>query len=246
MSALLWRRFNGPIKLYTDDVGMGYLASKGLEYAWDSVDVDALNSIPKDIDQTEFWAGAKLFALQAESCPVAMVDTDLFVWKDVSRFCENRALVTLHREDLIDCYPPPSGLRIPEGYVFEDWMDWDVKPCNTAFAFFSDDSLKAFYTREAIRFMKGNRGRSTYASSQMVFAEQRLLAMCAHKMRIEIDTLIDDPYDKENKLFTHLWGAKGIARKSVVQRKRLEKALLLKIKEQSESIYIQLNSMFNR
>ena len=224
---------------------MDYLSSKGLEHAWDSIDVDTLNSIPKDIDQTEFWAGAKLFALQAEPCPVAMVDTDLFVWKDVSRFCESRALVTLHREDIIDCYPPPSGLHVPEGYAFEDWMDWDVKPCNTAFAFFSDGSLKAFYTKEAIRFMKGNSGRSTYASSQMVFAEQRLLAMCAHEMRLEINTLIDEPYDLQNDIFTHLWGAKGIARHSVVQRKRLEEALLLKIKELSESTYIQLYSKFN-
>ena len=243
LSALLWKKFNGPIKLYTDDAGLDYMKSVGLASLWDIINVDTLNSIAKDIDQKVFWAGAKLYALRAESAPVAMIDTDLFIWKDISSYCNHKKLVTLHREDLIECYPPIEGLNVAEGYSFKDWMDWTVKPCNTAFAFFSDEYFKSFYVDEAIRFMKGNNNPSTYASSQMVFAEQRLLSMCAKHYGIVINTLIEDPYDTKNELFTHLWGAKGIARDNRKQRKRLERALLEKIKCLSEEYYNRLCSL---
>ena len=120
MSALLWKKFNGPIKLYTDDAGLDYLKSVGLASLWDIINVDTLNSIAKDIDQKVFWAGAKLYALRAESAPVAMIDTDLFIWKDISSYCNYKKLVTLHREDLIECYPPIEGLNVAEGYSFKD------------------------------------------------------------------------------------------------------------------------------
>ncbi len=109
LSALLWRQLNGPIRLYTDDVGLEFLTSRGLESIWDSIDTNTLSAIPKSINQIEFWAGAKLYALRAENAPVAMVDTDLFIWKDISSYCKGRKLVTLHREDLIECYPPIEG-----------------------------------------------------------------------------------------------------------------------------------------
>lgn len=243
LSALLWKKFNGPIKLYTDEAGIDYITSQGLDSLWDSIDIDTLAGIPKYIDQKVFWAGSKLFALQVEKCPVAMVDTDLFIWKDINPICQDKALVILHQEEFIDCYPPQKSLTTARGYAFQDWMDWSVKPCNTAFAYFSDESLKSFYCYEAVRFMSGNDQPSIYENSQMVFAEQRLLAMCAKKMGVNIFTLIDDPFDKNNTLFTHLWGAKRIARKNNTQRKKLEDALLLKIKDLSEDYFTHLSSL---
>ena len=243
LSALLWRSFNGPIKLYTDAAGLDFLTASGLESLWDSIEVDTLQAIPAAINQQVFWAGAKLFALRAEGAPVAMIDTDLFIWKDISSYCKGKRLVTLHREDLIECYPSKEGLNVAEGYSFKNWMDWTVKPCNTAFAFFLEESFKSFYVDEAIRFMKGNDKPSTYASSQMVFAEQRLLSMCAKYQGIKINTLVEDPYDTNNEVFTHLWGAKGIARNDCKQRKRLEEALLEKIKDLSEDYYKKLCSL---
>ncbi len=237
LSALLWKRFNGGIKLYTDDIGLEYLMSRKLDSLWDSIDDKTLNAIPKTIDQQVFWASAKLFALRVEQCPVAMLDGDLFIWKDIRSFCENKSLVTLHREDLIDCYPPKEQLNTAIGYSFGEWMDWTVRPCNTAFAYFSNESLKSFYISEAIRFMEGNSKPSMIANSQMVFAEQRLLAMCAKEMSVEIVSLVGDPFDSTNDLFTHLWGAKRLVRRDEYQRQRLEEALLRKVKAFSEEYY---------
>lgn len=243
LSALLWKKFNGPIKLYTDEAGRDFVISHSLDSLWDSMDIDTLADIPSDIDQRVFWAGSKLFALKAEKCPVAMVDTDLFVWKDINPICVDKTLVTLHREEFIDCYPPKSELTTAPGYSFQDWMDWTVKPCNTAFAFFSDESLKSFYFQEAVRFMTGNDQPSVYVNSQMVFAEQRLLAMCAKHMGVDVFTLVEDPFDRNNDIFTHLWGAKRIARKDKRQREKLENALLSKIRGLSEDYYNQLLSL---
>ena len=94
-----------------------------------------------------------------------------------------------------------------------------------------------FYISEAIRFMEGNSKPSMIANSQMVFAEQRLLAMCAKEMSVEIVSLVGDPFDSTNDLSTHLWGAKRLVRRDEYQRQRLEEALLRKVKAFSEEYY---------
>ena len=71
----------------------------------------------------------------------------------------------------------------------------------------------------------------------MVFAEQRLLAMCAKHMGVAIGSMVDDPFDSSNDLFTHLWGAKRLARRNKQQRIKLENAILCKVKALSEDYY---------
>ena len=39
--------------------------------------------------------------------------------------------------------------------------------------------------------------------SQMVFAEQRIVSMCAKKMNIPIYHFLDDPFQADNSIFTH-------------------------------------------
>ena len=81
LSALMWRRYNGSIKFYTDSESYAWFAGHDLLDIWDAgVDTDVLDAIPSSINQEIFWAASKLFALRAESAPVAMVDTDLIIW----------------------------------------------------------------------------------------------------------------------------------------------------------------------
>lgn len=108
-----------------------------------------------------------------------MLDIDLFVWQDIRELCRNHQLITLHREDLIDCYLPKNKLSVADGYAYPEGLDWSIKPCNTAFAYFADNSFKDLYVQEAIRFMRGNTNKSNDGNARMVFAEQRLLAMLA-------------------------------------------------------------------
>ena len=242
LSALMWRKLNGPIKFYGDRAACRWLDGLGLLDLYDSVDDKALEAIPSDINQEIFWAGAKLFALRAEKAPVAMVDTDLIIWKPLENLLHG-PLTVLHREDLIECYIRKEYLKIRPGYVFDPAWDWTVRPCNTAFAYFGDDVFKNRYVEKAVDFMQGNGEYPKEMVSQMVFAEQRLLAMEACKEGLPIATLVDDPFEKGNDIFTHLWGAKNIARNDERECRALVTALMNKIRGENLYIYEKLRKL---
>ena len=245
LSALLWRKNCGTIKLYTDSVFYAFITSNGLTDCWDGgIDTSIIEAIPPSVNQKVFWAAAKLFALRDAEAPVAMVDGDLFFWRNISKMIDPECVTVLHREDFLECYVSKELLGIPPGYQFDKRWDWKQYPCNTAFAYFPQDEFKDTYTEEAIRFMTGNLGEDAKPSSQMVFAEQRILPMCAKCNNIPVKTLIDDPFDDKNTLFTHLWGAKGRAMKNKKDMKKLVSAIKERIKELDNDIYNRMNDIF--
>ena len=50
--------------------------------------------------------------------------------------------------------------------------------------------------------------------SQMVFAEQRLLSICADYKKIPVQYLLPDPFSNTNETVVHLWGFKGMLRQN--------------------------------
>ena len=247
LSSLLWKRYNGPIKLYTDSIGYDYYDKLGLLNLWDSVDVDTLNRIPESIDPEIFWAAAKLFAIRNEKGPVVMMDTDLLVWKTLDELKKEK-IVAFHRESLnIDCYIPYEFLKKREGYQIDSQFDWSVSPCNTALTYFNDDTFKNFYTETAIDFMTDNKERPMEMISQMVFAEQRLFSMCAEKLGLHPHTFLPFEYNGECDDFTHLWGAKGIARTDESFHKELCTSLVNAIHREFEEYIIpeQVEQLIN-
>jgi len=59
---------------------ISYVKSKSLETLWDNI-----YEIPNyDINREMFWAGGKIFALREQKTPIAMIDTDMIVWSDIS------------------------------------------------------------------------------------------------------------------------------------------------------------------
>ena len=242
LSAVMWRKLNGPIRFYGDKAACDWLESRGMTGLYESVDDQVLEAIPPQVNQEVFWAGAKLYAIRAEKAPVAMVDTDLIVWKCLEGMLHD-PLTVLHREDLIECYIKKEDLKIRPGYSFDPDWDWTVRPCNTAFAYFGDEVFKNRYVEKAIDFMWDNGDYPKEMVSQMVFAEQRLLAMEAVKSGVQIHDLIDNPYREDNTLFTHLWGAKNIARVHPDQNTLLVQAMMNKLRVEDESVYIKLRRL---
>lgn len=230
LSALMWRKCNGPIKLYTDDIGLEYYQTLGLTDLWDGgIDTETISNIPDSIDQNIFWAGAKLFALKNEGALVALIDTDLIVWTDLNEILSKEKFACLHREEFVECYLPLELLKRRKGYAPDPKWDWSVNPCNTAFAYFGDKELLEYYTTRSIDFMTDNKEMPCELVSQMVFAEQRVVAMCAKALDIPIYAFLNDPYQDNNDIFSHLWGAKNIARDRRSQRVALCCALMKKI-----------------
>ena len=86
-------------------------------------------------------------------------------------------------------------------------------PLNTSIAYFGDEDFKNYYAKESVRFMQYERDTLDNGSWCMVFAEQRILGMCAASWNISVKTYLeyDRPLEKQD-LVTHLWSAKGLLR----------------------------------
>ena len=57
--------------------------------------------------------------------------------------------------------------------------------------------------------------------TNMVFAEQRLLSMCAERKKIKINEImtLEELFNENQKLFTHTWGYKQEIRNDFKKRK---------------------------
>ncbi|MCD8390212.1 MAG: hypothetical protein LUD03_00005 [Firmicutes bacterium] len=208
LSALKWREHNGKITMFTDSAGYEYYAENNLLSLWDGGVSVSLNAMP-DINSDMFWAGGKIFALGQCSAPVAMIDTDFIVWAPLA-FDNLPALTVIHSEDIYpDVYPPREHFKMKSGYRFDKDWNWSKRPLNTAFTVIKSEELLQYYTKSAMDFMQ-NAEDADDNLTYMVFAEQRLLAMCADKMGVEVKELsnLENLFRDGERYFTHIWGMK--------------------------------------
>lgn len=207
LSAASWKKRAGEIVLCCDNAYAEYYDKIGLSGLWDEVII----CVPDDlegIDPEMFWAGGKLFALRHNTAPVVMLDTDFIVWEPPIFGDE---IIAAHRENISDGIYPPLSYFKTNGAVIPDFGE-DVLPLNTAFLYVPDNDFKEFYTAQAIAFMKSAKRGGDYLK-YMVFAEQRLVAMCADFTGTPVKTLLDkDNLFRPQNDFTHLWGAKQAMR----------------------------------
>ena len=207
LSALKWREKNGTITMVTDSTGFEFYKSRNMLGLWDEVRTD-LDSIPDTIDANMFWASGKLFALKSAKTPVAMLDTDFIVW-DRLAFDNLGDLTAIHSEELYsDVYPDIYHFEMRRGYVFNPDFDWRIKPLNTAFYVLKNENLRNLYVSEAEKIMEyTDKGDNlTYR----VFAEQRLLPMCANMLGIQTKefSTLEKLFCDGERYFTHIWGMK--------------------------------------
>jgi hypothetical protein len=210
LSALSWRKHNGSIKMVSDAVGTEYYRNLGLAHIWDS-GIDPILDILIDdsINPLSFWAAGKIFALKEQNTPCVMIDTDFIVWKPLATAIKNETLVVAHCEDInAEIYPDKNFFIMDKNYQFPLEWDWKVLPCNTALMYIADEWFKEYYTSESIRFMQ-NLMETKDTTAEMVFAEQRLLAMCAAAKGITIKTFLDMNSLDTQASFTHIWGLKN-------------------------------------
>lgn len=205
LSALKWKEKNGKIKLCADETAMKYydkMGILGLYNETENVEVD------NDIDPQMFWAAGKLFALKDQKAPVAMIDTDFIVWDEIL-FDKLGECTVIHFEELYpDVYPGRSGFSMRKDYEWPD-LNWELPACNTAFTVIKSQQFIDYYTDTAIKFMKYSENTGD-PLKYMVFAEQRLINMCAEKLGIEVRAFshLARLFEHGEKCFTHIWGMK--------------------------------------
>lgn len=205
VSALSWRSFGDKIDLITDTIGAEYINSLGIGDIWNNIRV----LVPLDLEGINprmFWAAGKLFALREVDAPLVMIDTDFIVWKK-PELPENR-IVAAHRENITpSVYPDFDYFKFKIPFSFEN-MDSSVLPMNTAFLYLPDEDFKQYYVNRSIAFMKSAAQCDDYLC-YMVFAEQRLLSICAEEKKFGSQVLMDkDQLFFPQNNYSHLWGAK--------------------------------------
>jgi len=239
LSALMWQKHNGSISLYTDKTGYEFLRDRELLGLWDGgVNTEVLETTDYPIDAEVFWAAGKLIALEKQAAPCVMLDTDLIVTRPLHKLLKNQKITALHPEELNgEAYLSPEVLKCPRDFSFPAFYNWEVLPSNTAFLYIADERFKDFYVGQAKRFMFHNTARPMEMVSQMVFAEQRLLSICADYKKIAIQYLLPNPFSTTNETVVHLWGFKGMLRQNenlqAVYCKQLIKTLGIELEANS-------------
>lgn len=95
LSALWWKKLNGPIKLITDNEGLARYQETGLIEVYDSYDVDLLESYDGN---PKLWTGGKIFSLGIESLPYVFLDNDLIIRSTIDKNLYSRDVGFTHWE----------------------------------------------------------------------------------------------------------------------------------------------------
>ena len=219
LSALEWKRHNGPICMITDSLGMDFFQYSGLRYFWDKMD-PALDEIAGKIDPIAFWAAGKIYALSTMPTPCVMLDTDLIVWRNVDALLDAE-IVAAHAEPLNPrTYPDPSCFHFREGYELPKTWNTSLPAANTAFLYLRDADFRDRYVSEAFLFMKYLQTENLDPVQSMCFTEQRLLPICAKESGRSLSFLLTPEQISGQNFLTHTWGYKQLFRVNQNARKR--------------------------
>lgn len=245
LSALKWQEYNGSIEMIADSKAAEYYRKLGLESLWDLGIDDTLEvDMKSHIKSTTFWAAGKLYALAKQTEPCVMLDTDFIIWKDLNLEMAKHDATVIHREAIMkDVYPSAKHFSMASSYQYPKQWSWDELPCNTAFTCFNNMAFKNYYVQEAIKFMEAAKGEDPLI--YMVFAEQRLLAMCAKEKHIDLYAFsdVDALFNSHQTTFTHIWGYKRYLRQDSKARTTFCKRCVGRIKKDYPEFYPRLSQI---
>lgn len=78
LSILRWKLHNGPVKLYTDSIGLQFYKEVGIDVLYDEINVSVLNEYTS-VDPAYFWTSGKIHCLHHETEPFTFLDQDFIV-----------------------------------------------------------------------------------------------------------------------------------------------------------------------
>lgn len=203
MSAALWRRHNGPCRLYTDALGLDWLERNKLADLWDDIDHTMLEAIPRGINAAVFWDIAKVFILSRLERPAAALDLDLIVWDRLPP-APHASIRILHWEaPLPPWYASAAALRTKPHYSFaQDW-DWTLDAANTAFLASSDQAAAVALWNAGGHFAQNTTPDA--AQSEFLFAVQRLIPMEAKRHGVGVAALLPYRHDPAMPFEWNAW-----------------------------------------
>ncbi len=148
-----------------------------------------------------------IFIEKKMQMPAVMVDLDLIIWKDIRNIIKDTDICAIHREGIFpDVYPGKEFFHMKQEYRFDPDWSFEVLPVNTCMLYIADEAFKNYYVDSSITFME-NCLETEENLCHMVFAEQRLLAMCAEKQGKQISSFFPVRHRSRTRISSHIYGA---------------------------------------
>ncbi len=148
LSAVHWNLHNGPIKLYTDSIGLEFYQQFGMADMYSEVDINFLNAYSKtNIDAAYFWTSGKIKCLAHQKGPFAFLDQDMIIRSRLPDYMFKGDVCVAHWEiprgyyyfEKEDWDKEITHIEFPENYNTSDWSP------NTSFLLFNNMKLVAKY-----------------------------------------------------------------------------------------------------
>ena len=216
ISALFYRKLNGPTVLYTDKIFLSYLKSKGYDIFWDEIDVKKAEEFESlNINAQTNWTSFKTWLVGRIETPFLLIDHDNYIFTKIPEELYQTDIRFAHWERLDkEVYPDMLDIKV-KGYDFKESWDWNSDIPNTCLVYVNNKEFIEEYSNKAMEFYKLNSDTEhSKSNTQYLFADQRLLVLIGKEKGIKLDTFSDKNYDlkekNEDKVvngvgFHHLW-----------------------------------------
>jgi len=201
LSALSWKNFHGPIKLFCNTEYKQALSYWGIDTIYDEINTDLLDNKPQDIDYKQYWAFGKLLVIEhlKDSVPFTMIDTDLWINEKLN-LNRNLDVIAYHKENFsIDYHNntyPDFDFLIPDS-IKKINLDKSILPTNCALLHINNLNFISEWidlSKQIAKYNKEIEIPNKNGSSKMCFVEQRLLPMILKKNGLKYETFIDHIY----------------------------------------------------
>lgn len=223
LSALYWKKLQGPIKLYCDRTFYEYISKLGISDLWDEIDTETLENLDTGINHDVFWAYSKMYINSLQTEPFVSLDIDLFQqeYYDYS----THDVICSHIESTDSNLDNTSTYNRPIYYpnyhklsIFSDrFKDYDIQitddAINVAILAINKPEMYKEFMKYVDSFVKGNNfdpmdisthgfervWATFHLSSPITFIEQRLLHSFVTSKEYTLKPIIDIVYSGEEQ-----------------------------------------------
>lgn len=264
LSALMFKKYNGKVKLYTDSIFFNFLQIHKLEDIWDDIDTEKILEFEKlNISPEANWTSFKTYIIGIVEEPFVLMDHDLIVCKKIPEEFFDVEVRFGHLELLNKkVYPDKEDMEI-DNFEFDPEWDWTLDIPNTCMLYFNTiKNFNKMYSELAIEFGKNNKpSDETLSKVQYLFADQRLLLMLIKKLNIKFGMFsnkcftgdfnavnpwieVQNDINTANFIFEHTWVYKHTLVRDFKSRKKFMIRMSNMFKNQLPDYYSRFETYF--
>lgn len=265
ISALEYRKHNGPVILFTDEIFYEYLKKLDLIKYWDYIDTEKYKKFNKlGILPENNWTAFKTWLLGEIPAPFVLFDHDNIIYGKIPESLYDVDVRFAHLEIPNPKYYPGKDNLDISNFVFDKDWEWNTDISNTCILYFGNEEFKNRYSAKAIEFEKNNITTNPELKSvQYLFADQQLLIMMLKKEKLkygQFSNYIWDPTGKtgnngfikkfndetlDSFVFEHTWGFKHTLKSNESERNKFIGRHLKFINDVYPQHFNQLNNLIN-